>query len=160
MKKVYIVTSGDYSEYRIEAVFTTNELAEDYVLHNGVDYEIEEYDVDEPFERGDVLWKVRMNIDTHEERGCGVTDKDEYKDLILYDDCTCSGDCLTFWIVADTSERAIKVANERLNQVKAGAMMFYREVFRRHRDRWGNTYKYVDYHTGQTTNPSERKERR
>lgn len=153
MKKVYIVTSGNYSEYHIEAVFTTKELAEDYVIHNGVDYDIEEYDVDEPFERGDVLWKVRLNIDTHEERGCGVTDKDKFKDLILYDDSTCSGDCLTFWIVADTSERAIKVANERLNQVKAGAMMFYREVFRHHRDQWGDGYKYVDYHTGQIANP-------
>jgi len=30
MRKVYIVTSGDYSDYRINAVFSTLELAEEY----------------------------------------------------------------------------------------------------------------------------------
>lgn len=28
-KKIYIVTSGDYSDYRIDAVFTTKEKAEE-----------------------------------------------------------------------------------------------------------------------------------
>lgn len=156
MKKIYLVFSGGYPESQIEAVFSTKELAEEYVLHNGTDYEVEEYDVDVPFERGDVLWSVRLNIDTHEERGCEATDKLAYKDLVLYDDYTMCGDCLTMWVEADTSERAIEIANERLNQVKAGGMMFYREVFRRNHTKWGGTYNHVDYHTGEVVNPRDR----
>lgn len=155
MKKIYLVISGGYPESRIEAVFSTKELAEEYVLHNGTDYEVEEYDVDVPFERGDVLWRVRLNIDTHEERGCEATNKPAYKDLVLYDDYTMCGDCLTIWVEADTSERAIKVANGRLNQVKAGGMMFYREVFRRNHTNWGG-YNHVDYRTGEVVNPRDR----
>ena len=31
MNQVYVVTSGEYSDYGINAIFTTRELAEDYV---------------------------------------------------------------------------------------------------------------------------------
>ena len=48
--KVYIVTSGEYSDYGIEAVFSTREMAEKYIAtNNTTDYPydyIEEYDID------------------------------------------------------------------------------------------------------------------
>ena len=53
MSKVYIVTSGEYSDYHIDAVFTTREKAEQFcAVHNTCErysnfYNIEEYDVDE-----------------------------------------------------------------------------------------------------------------
>lgn len=31
MAKIYIVTSGDYSDYRVNAVFSTREKAEEYI---------------------------------------------------------------------------------------------------------------------------------
>lgn len=53
MNKVYIVTSGDYSDYHIDAVFSTKQGAEKYcALKNTCDrysdfYNIEEYDIDD-----------------------------------------------------------------------------------------------------------------
>ena len=52
MSKVYIVTSGEYSDYHIDAVFTEREKAEQYCAVNNKCGEysdfhnIEEYDVD------------------------------------------------------------------------------------------------------------------
>lgn len=46
---VYIVTSGVYSDYAIDAVFSTKEMAEKYIATNNTDYPytyIEEYEVD------------------------------------------------------------------------------------------------------------------
>lgn len=46
--KVYIVTSGDYSDYYIDAVFLDKAQAEYYcALHKLEDVHIEEYDTDE-----------------------------------------------------------------------------------------------------------------
>lgn len=47
MKKVYIVTSGEYSSYGIDAVFSREELAEEYKNRGGGDY-VEEFPLDEP----------------------------------------------------------------------------------------------------------------
>lgn len=60
MSKVYVVTSGSYSDYHIDAIFSTKEQAEIYQAVHSMDYEtdsffsdyanygIEEYEVDEP----------------------------------------------------------------------------------------------------------------
>lgn len=50
---VYVVTSGSYSEYSIEAIFSTKEKAEDYRdWHPGCNQCIEEYTLD-PFNNGE-----------------------------------------------------------------------------------------------------------
>lgn len=46
MKRVYIVTSGDYSDYRIEKVFSSRSKAHVYSLLDP-DRRVEEYDVDD-----------------------------------------------------------------------------------------------------------------
>jgi hypothetical protein len=46
MKKVYLVTSGSYSDYGVEAVFSTRELAKEWINGSKGDYDIEEYDLD------------------------------------------------------------------------------------------------------------------
>ncbi len=54
--KVYVVTAGEYSDYHIEAVYSTREKAELYVAtHEG---EIEEYDIDEPVMEGKAYYGV------------------------------------------------------------------------------------------------------
>jgi len=50
-KKIYVITSGEYSDYGIEAVFTTEELAKQWIgedTHKSgyCKYNIEEYDLD------------------------------------------------------------------------------------------------------------------
>lgn len=53
--KIYIVTSGSYSDYGINCVFSTKEKADEYVKMKNLsdrweDYNVEEYDVDKPYE--------------------------------------------------------------------------------------------------------------
>jgi CRP-like cAMP-binding protein len=50
MSTIYIVTSGEYSSYRIDAVFSTKKLAEDFVARNGKfvsSADIEEWKLDD-----------------------------------------------------------------------------------------------------------------
>ncbi len=52
MSKVYIVTSGEYSDYGINRVFSTEEKAKEWVdvitsMYGG-DYDIEQYELDAP----------------------------------------------------------------------------------------------------------------
>jgi hypothetical protein len=51
MKKVYIVTHGEYSSYRIDAVFDKLELAEEYIrLHDAYYYNpVEEWELNPPY---------------------------------------------------------------------------------------------------------------
>ena len=52
MRKVYIVTSGEYSDYGIDRVFSTEEKAKEWVdvitsMYGG-NYDIEQYELDAP----------------------------------------------------------------------------------------------------------------
>ena len=61
---VYIVTNGEYSEYRIEQVFSTKEAAEEYRKWHNIYNEVEEYHVHEEAFPDKSLQKV-MFIDVH-----------------------------------------------------------------------------------------------
>jgi len=107
--KVYITTKGNYSDYRITAVFSNRELAEKYPHKD----EIEEYEVDEPFEvfhnititmkeNGDIV-NINHNIDTENNEGF----KHYYNNYII-------------WIVnTNDTKRAIKIVNEKRIQILA-----------------------------------------
>ena len=152
MGDIFIVTSGEYSDYGISAVFSTRELAEEYVQRNGSDYRVEEYPLDPLDDRTDnVLWNVLMKIENHNVLSCRRIGKFEYVDcgncvryVIAH-----SGECLSFNLRADTMDRAIKVANERMNQVLCGRDMFYRKVFIKVKGYFGMGYPIVDYDTGE-----------
>ena len=61
MSKVFIVTSGEYSDYGIDRVFTTEEKAKEWVdiitsMYGG-NYDIEQYELDAPIpERKEYLF--------------------------------------------------------------------------------------------------------
>ena len=57
MDKVYIVTSGEYSDYHIDAVFSCSEHAEEYKERGGGDC-VEEFPLDEPIP--EALFYVRI----------------------------------------------------------------------------------------------------
>ena len=66
MKKIFAVSSGSYSDYRVNAVFSTEELAQEYMdVVKQSDYnDIEEYEVDPPavnlLRSGYSVWRVLM----------------------------------------------------------------------------------------------------
>jgi hypothetical protein len=45
--KVYAVSSGDYSDYRIDAVYSTKERAEAFINGATTTYDIEEWELDQ-----------------------------------------------------------------------------------------------------------------
>lgn len=63
---IYVVTSGEYSDYGINAVFTSREQAELYcATHNdnskyGYQCEVEEYEADTPVLEGKVYHGIRF----------------------------------------------------------------------------------------------------
>ena len=66
MKKIYAVNSGSYSDYRVVALFSTPELAREFMAAvPDSDYnEIEEFELDpntaDLIRRGYSIWKVHM----------------------------------------------------------------------------------------------------
>lgn len=83
MDKVYLVTSGDYSDYGINAAFSTAELAQAYCdemntkdgtyTHTYKEYGVEIYDLDAPREQlsGCYECKVAMDGTVHSAKWCG-----------------------------------------------------------------------------------------
>ena len=59
-KKIYIVTSGEYSDYTIERVFSTKEKANEFIQQHGTDYRIEEYVVDEEIKKRTKIMACRF----------------------------------------------------------------------------------------------------
>lgn len=73
--KVYIVTSGEYSDYRIDKVFTDKEKAEDFAKrastnNYGEDYDVEEYDTEDDADLNLLPYEVRFKKDTWNVRYC------------------------------------------------------------------------------------------
>lgn len=129
--KIYIVTSGEYSDYEIEAVFTTKEKAVEYVEQNGTRYNIEEYNLDEEVEKKTQLWSIEFCVEdgklceaspTSYDRNkvidtCFIFDTFGYRKEIPY---------IRFYVDADAMDRAVKIARERFASVKSNDYIWLR----------------------------------
>lgn len=129
--KIYIVTSGEYSDYGIEAVFTTKEKAVEYVEQNGTRYNIEEYNLDEEVEKKTQLWSIEFCVvdgklceasPTSYDRNkvidtCFIFDTFGYRKEIPY---------IRFYVDADAMDSAVKIARERFASVKSNDYIWLR----------------------------------
>lgn len=127
-KKIYIVTSGEYSDYRIESVFSTRKKANEYVQQKGTDFCIEEYNLDEEVVKETKLWFIEFEIESHEIKQASPK---TYNDNKLKDTCKVteylsSKPFITFYVEAETMDRAIKIASERFASVKANEYIWLR----------------------------------
>jgi hypothetical protein len=154
MDKVYIVTHGGYSDYSICAVFSTRDKAEEYIQQHGNTFRIEEYSLDENVEQSEI-WIVEIGISTHNVKQCeSVSDSwhNDKVDKFRVFEPVLSSDEWSIKIVlrADSMNRAIKVANERVAQIVANKDLFYASAF--NKVEWGifgiRDYPWVDYNTG------------
>lgn len=163
-KIIYAVTSGDYSGYQIEGLFSTQKKAEEYINHssntelNGVDeWVLNELKPD----KGEKVFKLRSKFDEIDFHITGYgPDAAHYKDLMCRADSDgwIPNNDVIFYICADTRGRAIKIASERLRQVKAEEHFRY-PLLRRSIGVKSNDYKkliypFVHYHTGEVVLPS------
>lgn len=132
-KKIYIVTSGCYSDYQIEAVFTTEEKANEYVQQHGTDYNIEEYDVDEEVVKSEKSWSVEFYLDKDFNLGnypptasCAswrnTIDPKDTCHVSLY----AGMNAMNFKVVTDSLDKAIKIASERLAAIKSNDYIWSR----------------------------------
>lgn len=117
---VYVVTSGEYSGYSIHAVFSTKEKAEEYIAHDGYfsdSYEIEEYVLDgEQPDMSEKLYEIDIDYNTFDANlvfmhSCSQEQVDMFKMI--------DSDTMRMWILTTDSKRAIKIASERLGQIKS-----------------------------------------
>ena len=109
MAKVWIVTSGEYSDYSIDGVFSTNELAAKYCEKWGG--EIETWNLDEPIP--DVLWAIRMGI------GGEVISSWKNCSAEGFDFFALDNKAIVWNVKTEDEQRAIKVTNEKRTQILA-----------------------------------------
>ena len=139
-KKIYIVTSGEYSDYGIDAVFTTKEKAVDYVEQHGTGYNIEEYNLDEEEEKGTQLWHIDFYVEDgklYEARPASCCDRNKVVDTCFVFD-TFGYRKIRFYVDADAMDRAVKIARERFAAVKANEYIWLRLTRPYEIDRFGN----------------------
>lgn len=128
MEKVFIVTSGSYSDYNIDAVFDTKEKAEAYIKSFGQydqDFnDIEEYDLNPKTRtrgrKGMFAYHVRMT-EALEVKSC--FSGESYEDLADNKECFYTEyykpfmlDC---YVWARDKEHAIKIAVDKAREIKA-----------------------------------------
>ena len=163
-KKVYVVTSGEYSDYHIKGIFDSREKAEEYINHSASTElnDIEEYNLNElKPDKGEKVFKLRSKFDEIDFHITGYgPDAAHYKDLMCRAESGgwIPNNDVIFYICADTRERAIKIASERLRQVKAEEHFRYpllrRSIGVKSNDYKKQIYPFVHFHTGEVVLPS------
>jgi len=151
--KVYVVTSGDYSDYEIDSIFSSREKAEEYINHstnmglNGID----EWVLDEKKpDKREKIFSVISDFDEIDFHVSGRYYPIEYKDLMQYNSGWYGGCNICFYIYTDTRERAIKIASERLRQVKAEEHFRYPLLRRPSTTSYGREeFPLIHYHTSE-----------
>ncbi len=131
MDKIYIVTTGVYSDYSINAVFSTKKLAKEYIKKYGLkkdECRIEEYKIDSvilDFPEPN-LFKVYMreNGDVFDISKCLEFSKGTVlyalnKKYEFYYDNMLDEYLLQIYVFAKTKKHAIKIVNEKRVQLIA-----------------------------------------
>lgn len=131
--KVFIVTSGSYSDYHIEAVFSTKEKAEEYINNQCDDdvNDIEEYEMDEPCERKTSIYWCSVDTKTNKITVESRLDGDKEKKDTLYCSRSLFSDAFEvfFYIETDTLDKARKITAERWQQVRALGKICFPRLF-------------------------------
>lgn len=118
MGKIYVVTEGEYDDYRILGVTTDRAVAERLVeLHDDGWYtpDIEEYDdtTIQDIENEKPAWNVRLYDDGEifaERRPCPFNADDYYTTITKFNDYT------AFIVPGNTKEEAIEEAKKRRDE--------------------------------------------
>ena len=130
--KAYVVTSGSYSDYRIEAVFSTREKAEEYLQYNDDEYRVEEYELDKVFEKEESLWRILIGLSEDNVRVSKYEydDEDENHKVNSMGLFKSLGRNKQFvfetWVKTETKDRAIKIARERLVAARTNEIIWLR----------------------------------
>ena len=128
-KKIYVITSGEYSDYQIVAIYTTREMADEFVQCNGDGYEIEEYDLNKPISNKKKLWVISFNIESGELEHATTNDyinNENYKDICFYCDSYMDVARMHLYVESETMDKAKKIACDRFASIKANQYIWLR----------------------------------
>jgi len=152
MDKIYIITAGCYSDYRIVGAFSTKEKADEFLDTCDDDYNLETYIIDsiEPV-RKTWIWSISVELYSKKIKFCNQYELDDYKykkDLFEFES---KHDSICFYIESDSRERAIKIASERYGHVVANESFMYpylrtRILSHRYED---DGFPLYDFNTGE-----------
>ena len=150
-KQIFIVTTGEYSDYTIDRVFSTRQKATEYLDTKDDNYTLEVFDIDEPIERKTQLYEISFELDKKKVWRCDTYYDNRYKDLIHIGGRYFNNvKTLDIYIESDSRKRALKIASERYGAIIAGEQTIYpylRVGVLRHYD---NTWPaFFDFNTGE-----------
>lgn len=120
MNKIYVVTNGSYSDFRIKAVFDNLEMAEAYQKTYNYNEEIEEFELnptDEIIKSGLHYFSIIMDV-TGNKPDCycnfimGEHGKSYVNNLEIRDEYSDIPIVLCAYVVAKDEDAAIKIVNE------------------------------------------------
>ena len=138
MTKSYIITSGSYSDYSIDRVFSTKEKADKYVNWKNQfnnfcgDYETEEWEMDESWNKKEIVTIIQMERDGNVRRKY----LEEYTEYNLgfighYKPCGEKG-WIFMWGVKTTDEKsAVKIVNEKRTYAISNNAWEHKETMKR-----------------------------
>lgn len=116
MEKVYIVTSGEYSDYTIDRCFSTYKRAKEYCDRFDDSYRIETFTVDDELPpREESIFNVEMIIGSKKVWNVCIGGDLQAGELKVQRD----NEVICFGVKTDSRRRAIKIASERYDQVFA-----------------------------------------
>ena len=150
-KQIFIVTTGDYSDYTIDRIFSTRQKAVEYLDTKDDNYTLEVFDIDEPIERNTQLYCISFYLDKKKVWRVSTYHDKRLKDLIHIGGRYFNNmKTLDVYIESDSRKRALKIASERYGAIIAGEQTMYpylRVGVLRH---YGNMQPaFFDFNTGE-----------
>ena len=124
--KIFIVTTGEYSDYSIDRVFSTRQKALEYLDTKDNRYTLEVFDVDEPIERKTQLYEISFELDKKKVIDVEIYWDESYKDMIhIGGRYFRNKKTLDIYVESDSRKRALKIASERYGAIIAGEQTMY-----------------------------------
>lgn len=148
--KIFIITTGDYSDYSIDRVFSTKQKALEYLDTKDDRYTLEVYDIDEPIDRNTTIYCISFRLDKKKVYDVAIVGE-EYKDLInirhhLFNKIN----TLEIHVESDSRKRALKIASERYGYIIANEATMYPYLRIGLISHYGDRKPaYFDFHTGE-----------
>ena len=149
--KVFVVTTGEYSDYTIDRVFSTRRKANDYLDTKDDSYRLEVFDLDEPIERKTHIYEISFELDKKKVWNIIIACDKRYKDTIHIGGRYLNNrKTLDIYVESDSRKRALKIASERYGAIIANEETMYpylRVGVLRH---YSNTCPaFFDFNTGE-----------
>ena len=125
-KQIFIVTTGEYSDYSIDRVFSTRKKALEYLDTKDDNYTLEVFDIDEPIECNTQLYCISFYLDKKKVLRVSTYYDKRLKDLIHIGGRYFNNvKTLDIYVESDSRKRALKIASERYGAIIAGEQTMY-----------------------------------